>query len=68
MYFPHGSLPGPFLTLEKYMEELAIKASLNQTVIQRYDPQLVEILDISSHVVVYFFDATTQTWVRSLQT
>ncbi|KAF9113149.1 hypothetical protein BGX27_002093 [Mortierella sp. AM989] len=42
----------------------AARKAVNLSVLQRHDPHISDILDSSSHVVVYKFDEDSQAWVR----
>ncbi|KAF9434526.1 hypothetical protein BGZ76_007868 [Entomortierella beljakovae] len=42
----------------------AARKAVNLSVLQRHDPNISDILDSSSHVVVYKFDENTQTWTK----
>jgi hypothetical protein len=38
--------------------------AMNLQVLKRQDESVVDIVDMASHVVVYEFDQTVQSWVR----
>ncbi len=42
------------------------KKAMNLTVIKRMDGHVIDILDSSSHVVVYDFEPETESWVTFL--
>ncbi|KAI9362458.1 hypothetical protein DFJ73DRAFT_812464 [Zopfochytrium polystomum] len=46
------------------MEDIQRK-SINQSVLQRHDPAVTDIIDTASYVVVYNYDLDKQSWVGS---
>ncbi|KAF9356854.1 hypothetical protein BGX26_004626 [Mortierella sp. AD094] len=42
----------------------AARKAVNLSVLQRHDPHISDIIDSSSHVVVYKFDEDSQTWTK----
>ncbi|KAI7821957.1 hypothetical protein BC939DRAFT_398301 [Gamsiella multidivaricata] len=42
----------------------AARKAVNLSVLQRHDPHISDILDSSSHVVVYQFDEDSQAWTK----
>jgi len=46
--------------------DTAQKHAINLSVLKRYDSSITNIIESSSHVVVYSFEPSLQTWVISL--
>ena len=43
--------------------DVEARNAVNLSVLRRHDEYIVEIIDTSSHVVVYLFDSDQATWV-----
>jgi hypothetical protein len=42
------------------------KKQINLRVLSRYDSSIIDILQTTSHVVLYEFDPASQSWVKEL--
>lgn len=47
----------------KHSMDLAARKAANLTVLRRHDPAIVDLLDQSSHAVIYSFDRSKAGWV-----